>query len=767
MRHLLLLAAIAVTVLANTVLAQRGAGEIRILVRDTSGLPLRTAGELVSDSSQVQTAFRTSADGRYTARPLPFGSYKLALKCPGFAPYRGGVDLSSEVPLNLEITLILEGVQTAVTVSDSTTLLNPAAPRNHVGSVAIEERRASKPGWGVLDLVRTQPGWLLEANGVLHPRGSEYQTQYVVDGLPVIDNRSPAYAPGLETDEIQSVTVMTAGYPAEYGRKLGGVVEVLSRVPDGAGFHGATGWQAGSFGLRTGAASASYTAGKAYLSAFAQAGISDRYLDPPALNNYTNHGSNESAGGRFEYDLSERDRVRFQASSRRTGFEVPNTDDQQQAGQRQDRRNAETGGQFSWTHILSSALVLSTRASVRDLSADLWSNPLSTPILASQDRGFRETYVSVSLAAHKGGHELKAGSDLLASSVHEQFSYLITNPDPFDSALPPSYDFRDQRRSREQAVFAQDQVRLGQFTLSAGLRWDLYRFLVRDQAWSPRLGLTWHPPRAGLVLRASYDRVFQTPAVENLLLASAPSSEHLTDQTTGLPVPPSYGDFFETGFSKSLGSRFRLDASYYWRSIRDFADDDVFLNSGVSFPVSFQKARIHGIEARLELPRWGRFSGILSYSTLNGTSSLPVTGGLFLEQGADLLRSHATFPITQDQRNTAYCRVRYQLTSRVWLGAAGWYGSGLPFEQDSGAPEVTDPRILDRLNLSRSRVRPAWSMDLHAGAALLKRDRASMAIQVDALNATDQFNVINFNGLFSGTALAAPRALAIRLNTRF
>lgn len=740
---------------------------MRIVVRDGSGLPLRATGELNSDSAGIHAAFRTAADGRYVARPLPFGSYQLSLTCRGFAPYQSVLELSSEVPLTLDITMVLAGVQTAVTVSDSATLLSPDAPRNQVGSAAIEERRASAPGWGVLDLVRTQPGWLLEANGVLHPRGSEYQTQYVVDGLPAVDNRSPVYAPGLETEEIQSVTSLTAGYPAEYGRKLGGVVEVLSRVPDSAGWHGSADWEDGSYGMNGGDASVSYNAGPAYVSAFGQGGVTDRYLDPPSLNNYTNHGWNGSAGGRFEYDVSSRDRLRFQASTRRAAFLVPNTDSQQEAGQRQDRRALETGGQFAWTHILSPALVLTTRASVRDLGADFWSNPLATPILAAQNRGFREGYVSVSLAAHKGRHEMKAGTDLLASSVHEQFSYLITDPAAFDSETPASYQFQGRRRSREQSVFAQDEMRLGEFTVSAGLRWDLYRFLVRDQAWSPRLGVSWHSPRAGLVLRASYDRVFQTPAIENLLLASAPSSQHLTDASTGLPVPPSRGDFFEVGFSKTLGARFRLDGSYYWRRVRDFADDDVFLNSGVSFPVAFQKARIHGFEARLELPRWGRFSGLLSYSNMNGVSYLPVTGGLFLEDGAAQLTASGGFPITQDQRNTAYGRVRYQVTPRIWLASAGWYGSGLPFEQDSGNPEVTDPRILARVNQDRGRVRPSWSLDLQAGAEVVKRDRGSVAVQVDAQNVTDQFNVINFNGLFSGTALAPGRTLAVRIHTRF
>jgi len=61
---------------------------------------------------------------------------------------------------------------------------------------------------------------------VLHPRGSEYQTQFVIDGVPLTDNRSPASGHEIEADDAGSLTVYTAGTPAEYGRKMGGIVEV-------------------------------------------------------------------------------------------------------------------------------------------------------------------------------------------------------------------------------------------------------------------------------------------------------------------------------------------------------------------------------------------------------------------------------------------------------------------------------------------------------------------------------------------------------------
>ena len=74
--------------------------------------------------------------------------------------------------------------------------------------------------------MNSQPGWLYEGNAVLHPRGSEYQTQFVIDGIPLTDNRSPSFGPEIEADDVQSMTVYTAGIPAEYGRKMGGVIEV-------------------------------------------------------------------------------------------------------------------------------------------------------------------------------------------------------------------------------------------------------------------------------------------------------------------------------------------------------------------------------------------------------------------------------------------------------------------------------------------------------------------------------------------------------------
>jgi hypothetical protein len=71
------------------------------------------------------------------------------------------------------------------------------------------------------------------------------------------------------------------------------------------------------------------------------------------------------------------------------------------------------------------------------------------------------------------------------------------------------------------------------------------------------------------------------------------------------------------------------------------------------------------------------------------------------------------------------------------------------------------------VNLERGRIRASVSLDLSASVDVVKTPRRSVSIQADVLNLTNRLNVIDFSGLFSGTALAPPRSLAVRLRTEF
>ncbi len=755
--------------------AQFETGELRVSVTDATGLPLPSSVNLASESSRTRREFNTNDVGQFTFQHLPFGIYHLSVNHPGFAPYSSIIEIHSEVPRDLRVQLNIKTASAEVVVSDTATLIDPhrTGVTYAVGSQQIQEQESSIPGRALLDLVDQQPGWLFEANAVPHPRGSENQTLFVVDGVPMDENRSPAFAPGLETSEVSSMSVMTGNIPAEYGRKLGGVVELNTSQDIRQGFHGSAELGGGSFGTETGFLSGAYGWNRSALTLSASAEHTDRYLDPPVLGNYTNTGNSHGVAAAYDQDLSDSDRIYLAVHRRQTLFDVPNENLQQVAAQRQDRSAPEDLGQAAWTHEFSAQLLMNLRAVVEDLSANLWSNPFSTPVIAFQQRGFRRSYTNVSLSAHEGRHDLKFGADAIYSPVTEALQYQITDPSYFDPGTPITFNFLDHRLDREQALWAQDTFRFRNLTISAGLRWDHYSLIVHDHAFSPRLGVAWYIPSADLVLRFSYDRVFQTPAIENLLLASSLEVDQLDPLVLRIPVQPSRGNYFEAGFSQGILKKARLDVSFYRRTFLNYADDDVFLNTGISFPIAFHSAQIRGVDVKLDLPAWGNLSGFLSYSNMIGIAQLPVVGGLFL--GADavgVLGVTSSFPISQDQRNTARARLRYQVRPRFWIASSAEYGSGLPVEINGDA-SLNDleaqygPQILSRVNFSAGRVRPNFSLDFSAGVDLWKHEKSALRLQGEIENLTNRLNVINFAGLFSGTAIGPPRSGNMRLQFEF
>jgi outer membrane cobalamin receptor len=754
--------------------SQTNTGELRLTVTDQAGLPLPGAVELVSESNQLRQTVDTDSRGRAIARRLPFGRYRVVVTREGFAPFTALTEIQSALPADFPIILALATVRTQVNVSAGDTLLDPrrTGASNRIGKDTLDQRTTALPGRSLPDLVNTQPGWLLEANGILHPRGSEYQTQYVVDGLAVTDNRSPAFAPELGADDVRGMNILTGGYPAEYGRKLGGVIEIVTTAQSRRGFSGAVAVSGGSFDTRSADAVVQYGWKSSSASVSGATSVTDRYLDPPVEENFTNHGSTSSASVRLEHDFTSSDRIGFIVRRGQGHFLVPNEHVQESAGQRQDRNSAETAAQFSYQKMFSGKVLGDIRGMARDVSAVLWSNPSSTPIIAEQDRGFREGYLKSTVTASLGAQEIKAGGDINIGTVRELFGYRITDPGVFEPGTPAEFAFKERRPDRDQALFIQDQVRHGAWTLYGGLRWDHYRLVVEDNAFSPRVAVAWSWPAADLVLRGSFDRVFQTPAFENLLLASSDTVQTLSQNALRLPVPASRGNFYETGLSKVLIGHLRVDASYFSRQMNDVADDDVLLNTGVSFPIAFSHADIKGTEVKLDVPQWKKITGSLSYSHLHGVGDLPITGGLFLgEDGAELLQSTQRFPVTQDQRHTVRGRVSYAHSAGAWVSLAASYGSGLPFEDFSGdseeATEQFGPRVVERVNFETRRVRPNFSLDTSAGKVVARKGRQSLRLQAEVRNLTNRLDVINFAGLFSGTAIAAPRSVAIRLRAEF
>src|SRR5207244_11565068 len=117
--------------------------------------------------------------------------------------------------------------------------------------------------------------------------------------------------------------VLTPNYPAEYGRKLGGIVEVTTEKNVPSGLHGQFDASGGSFGTANGSAGVSYSHGKDRFSISGDAFHTDRYLDPPVLANYTNRASADGFSASYDRDFSDRVRLRMSVSLNIVRYLVP------------------------------------------------------------------------------------------------------------------------------------------------------------------------------------------------------------------------------------------------------------------------------------------------------------------------------------------------------------------------------------------------------------------------------------------------------------
>jgi hypothetical protein len=796
------------------IFAQSFTGELRLTVTDPSGLGVKSTVELVSEANQYHYTFTTDDQGNLDAKRLPYGIYQVKIEAPGFAKVSEPVEIRSALPLDRTIRLKVATVSESANVTASATLVDPyrAGSVNEMGLETIQNRLTALPGRSMQDLVNSEPGWLYEGNAVLHPRGSEYQTQFVVDGIPLTDNRSPSFGPEpAEADDVESINIYTAGIPAEFGRKMGGVVEVNTLKHEDPGFHGQLTMFGGTYdtaGINT---QDQYTWGKNTFGLSASGNMTDHYLNPVVPENYTNNGTTANFALSYERELTPKDRLTMIVRHELARYAIPNELVQQNGaylpnannnvgcppvppdqepsdcvfipgGQLQNGDNFETIGSISYQHIFSPNTIGSLRGMARNNSTDFYSNQDSWPLNATQHNYFNEIYFNGNVSVHHGREEWKAGIESDNIFLHENTSYVIPDcANPNDPQCPINlgildsgaitFAFTGTRPDLEQSAYVQDLIRLGNWTVNAGFRWDHYQLLLNQNAVSPRLAISRYFPSVGVNIHASYDRIFQTPSFENILLASSPAAEAIDNSVPALqlPVQPSHGNYYELGATKAFFGKLRLDANMFRRQVNNYADDSQILSTGISFPIAFDHAILYGAEAKLEVLQWGRFSGFASYSYIVGNAWFPVTGGLFL--GDDAVNpTTGHFPDSQDQRNTVRTRVRYQIAPRLWIAVGADYNTGLPFQPDLTPQQYATEYgqvVVNHLNFNLGRISPYFTQNASVGVDLYQHEKRSVRFQGDVANLGNTLELIDFGGLFSGNAIGPARQYTFRLVSTF
>jgi len=740
-------------------------GTITGTVKDQQGLAIPgTTVSLVNRVSQANQSAITDEQGRFTLNNVAYGTYVLNVSLEGFTPAEQVIEIRSTVPVAREIQLKLGGVQETVNVS-ADALLETSSTGSHIdlGASLIDQLPTATPSKQLSAMLLSAPGFIPSQNGRIHVRGSHGQIQYVVDGVPLTDEYSEAFANPLDPRYVKSAAVMTGGIPAEYGGKLAAVVDITSKsgLDEPRKVFGNASVNFGRFDAVDGGMTVGgrITPRVGY---FLSGGgnRTDRYLDPPTADNFHNFGHAERFNGKLELRPTDADFIRAVVSVDGSSFETPNRADAELAGVDTTQELTDNSQTVTWLHQLGGTATLDVVAYRRSASATL--DALNAiPLAAAQDRSLDHQGVNAAMSATSGAHRFKAGIQYDRNPVVEHFRM---------TGLDAPFLFDGAATGQNLGLFVQDTFSpIDDLHINVGLRYDYYKLVVEDRALSPRVGVAYHVHNSGTVLRASYNRIFMPPFSENLLLSSSPEARALSPNPdeSGLDVQPERQHAYEVGIQQALGNRAKIDLAYYRKDIRNLADVDQFLDTTVTFPLSVAKGLAQGVEARLDVPVHRGVSAYVSLSRAKILLTAPLTGGLFL---GEVPPAGEQFYADHDQRWQSQFGVAFEHPSRRVFGSvSGRYDSGIPFEvgEDFDPATFEDPLALTLVDLDTGRAKPRAIFDAMVGSELYRRGETRLELQGGVLNMFDKAYLLNFLSIFNGTHYGAPRTWTARLKVTF
>src|SRR6478735_4197463 len=215
----------------------------RVLDAQGASIP----GALVTgrqSNTNVTVEATTDGEGRFRFPYLRIGPYEVRATLQGFKESARALDLSAGSAFDIPIVLQVAGIDTAVTVTAETDVLETA--RSQIAGTIPEAEVQSLPmnGRNFLDLALLVPGvsptntnstQLFAETSAVPGQGLSIASQrnlsnsFIVDGLSANDDAAGLSGIPFGVDAIEQFQVVTGGGQAELGRALGGYVNVVTR----------------------------------------------------------------------------------------------------------------------------------------------------------------------------------------------------------------------------------------------------------------------------------------------------------------------------------------------------------------------------------------------------------------------------------------------------------------------------------------------------------------------------------------------------------
>ena len=811
------------------------AGTVSGTVRDPNNAVIPNATVTIENAvTSYKETTTTGTDGTFRFNNVPFNTYVLTTVANGFAAAKQTLNVRSSVPVNIDVPLSISGATESVTITSGGAEVLENVPSSHtdVDKNLLTRLPVGSPANGLSDAVTlAAPGVVADSNGFMHPLGDHAQVNISLDNQPISDQQSKAFSTQIPVNAIQSMEVVTGAAPAEFGDKTSLVINAVTR--SGLNQRKPTGsfnTLYGTFGTTHEDASLAYGNAKAGNFMAFNFDRSGRFLDAPEFTVLHDRGRAINLFDRIDYSPNTKDTFHLNLFLARNRFETPNEFEQQVLGQDQRQLVNSINIAPGYVHIFSPTTVLSINPYYRLDNVKYFSSPdpfSDQPITFNQSRRLNNVGIKSDLSYVKGRHNAKFGVQFSHTFLTEGFQFGITDPafnDPDNPDFLPgllSFDltrggnpfaFHGHTDIKQEALFAQDSLTLGNATVLLGVRFDNYDGITHDNAFQPRLGVSYLIKRTNTVLRGSYTRNFETPYNENLILSSATGAGGLGNgilgDTSNLPLRPGRRNQFNFGFQQALGSHLVFDGDYFYKHTNNAYDFNVLFNTSVTFPISWNTSKLDGVSARINLTNYKGLSAFMVAGHTRARYFPPESGGLFFNSDlpAGVFRidhdqafqqtTQVQYQFEQWKRLSPYIAFTWRYDSGLVSGAVPDFATALTFTADQqaqiglfcGSTFATPTQAITECSDSTRgalrvripadgtanddtnppRIAPRHLFDFSVGTDnLFRTERTKVTLRFNVLNLTNKEALYNFQSTFSGTHFVSPRSFQGQIGLTF
>ena len=727
--------------LAGFAMAQGTSGSVSGTVTDPSGAVVGNAVVTIANPITAYTRTTNSDNaGVFHFYNVPFNTYRLTVATPGFQPSTLSATVNSVVMLNLPVTLSLAGSATVVTVDAGSDLMeNDSTFHTDIDRAMIDKMPLESASSQLSSLVTlSSPGVAADSNGLFHGLGDHAENSFSLDGQPITDQQSKVFSNQIPADAVQSLEVIDGAPPAEFGDKTSLVIKVTTRSGQGVMKPaGSVTASYGSFGSSSLGGNVAW--GTAKFGNFVAANVmnSGRFLDPGEFAVFHDKGNLINFFDRVDYQFSDVSSVHTNMQFTRSWFQTPNTYDTLNVGVVDALQGLPVGAADqrskietllvapTYTRTISSAAVLNFAPYVRRDAYNYYpsKNPFADlgPIqqeTVGQQRSLLNAGVHSDVSYAKGAHNIKAGGMYQQTFLRENDQIGLVdqnlnapcldasgNPLPgghgstacahanpnYNPILGPYdltrggglYRYHGQTDVKQLALYAQDQITLGNFLVNVGVRGDFYNGLAIQRQAEPRLGLSYNIKGTHTVLRASYARAQETPFNENLVLSSRGCNDQVIQaifETLGTCDPaafnPGFRNEIHAGLQQGIGKHFVIGGDYIWKYTHNAYDFSVLGATPITFPIEWHNSKIPGFAARANLTDVKGFSAFVVMSSVAARFFNPQVGGVGATVSAP---GGLPFRIDHDERFNQTTHVQYAMPFKksMWFGFNWRFDSGL------------------------------------------------------------------------------------------